>query len=175
MLNLPSFKITRVSFIGLMKAFIISSVSALPANAQNFLNGDYSTGLVEMELIAKSNSNKPAIYSDISNISNGNISSSDFRLALNQNREVICGSGSTTYVKAETKRYHVNICGDSNSPKLYVGSSKTGQAIVLPLKSYSSGQYVATSGNIKYTLNSRYLTVTQNGRIIRREAVLSWR
>jgi hypothetical protein len=133
------------------------------------------TIFMSVDSIAKSNSKKPVINSDISNISNGGISSSDFRLALNQNREVICGSGSITYVKAETKRYHVNICGDSNSPKLYVGSSKTGQAIVLPLKSYSSGQYVATSGDIKYTLNSRYLTVTQNRRIIRREAVLSWR
>jgi hypothetical protein len=124
---------------------------------------------------AKSIGKKPVFDSDVSSISNRITSFSDFRLALNQNREVICGSGSTTYVRAETTRYHINICGDSNSPKLYVGSSKTGQAIVLPLKSYSSGQYIATSGDIKYTLNSRYLTVTQSGRIIRREAILSWR
>jgi hypothetical protein len=135
-----------------------------------------SPGSVDRKSISIPDSQNNLIFdSHISDISGKIISFSYFRLALNQNREVICGSGSTTYVRAETKRFHVNICGDSNSPKLYVGSSKTGQAIVLPLKSYSSGQYIATSGDIKYSLNSRYLTVTRNGKIIRREAVLSWR
>lgn len=96
-------------------------------------------------------------------------------LALNQSREVVCGNGSTTFARAETKRYYANICGDSGVPKVYVGSSKTGQTIVLPLKTYSNGQYVATSGDIKYTLNSSYLTVTRNGRVILKERVVSWR
>jgi hypothetical protein len=99
----------------------------------------------------------------------------DTKLALHQNREVVCGNGNTTYVRAETRRYHVNICGNSEGPNLYVGSGKTGQAIVLPLKSYSNGKYVAVSGTIRYILTSSYLTVTQNGRTILKEKVISWR
>jgi hypothetical protein len=97
------------------------------------------------------------------------------KLALDQSREVICGNGSTTYARAETKKYYVNICGNSSEPNLYLGAGKSGQAIVLPLKSHSNGKYVATSGTIRYTLTSSYLTVTQNGRTILKERVISWR
>jgi hypothetical protein len=101
--------------------------------------------------------------------------SSNAKLALDQSREVICGNGSTTYARAETKKYYVNICGNSSEPNLYLGAGKSGQAIVLPLKSHSNGKYVATSGAIRYTLTSSYLTVTQNGRTLLKERVISWR
>jgi hypothetical protein len=97
------------------------------------------------------------------------------RVALTQSTEVTCGQGLTTYAKAETKGYYVNICGDSNGPNRYLGAGKSGQAIVLPLQSYSSGKYTAVSGNVRYTLTSSYLTVTQRGRTILKQQVISWR
>jgi hypothetical protein len=97
------------------------------------------------------------------------------KLALLQSTEVICSQGTTTYARAETKGYYVNICGDSNGPNRYLGAGKSGQAIVLPLQSYSSGKYTAVSGNIRYTLTSDYLTVTQSGRTILKQKVIYWR
>jgi hypothetical protein len=97
------------------------------------------------------------------------------KLALHQSTEVICGNGSTTYARAETKGYFVNICGDASGPNRYLGAGKSGQAIVLPLQKYSSGKYVAASGNIRYTLTSNYLTVTQSGRTILKQKVIYWR
>lgn len=94
-------------------------------------------------------------------------------LTLNQSSEVVCGS--RTYVRAETKGFYVNICGNSSGPTRYVGSGKGGQVLVIPLKSYGSGKYVAVSGTIRYTLTSSYLKVTQNGRTIVNQKVISWR
>jgi hypothetical protein len=97
------------------------------------------------------------------------------KLALYQSTEVICGNGSTTYARAETRGYYVNICGDSSGPNRYLGAGKSGQAIVLPLQSYSPGKYIAVSGNIRYTLTSNYLTVTQSGRTILKQKIVYWR
>ncbi len=97
------------------------------------------------------------------------------RLALSQNTEVICGNGSTTYARAETKGYYVNICGDSDGPNRYLGAGKSGQVIVLPLKSHSADKYTAASGNIRYIVTPNYLTVTQSGRTILKQKVISWR
>jgi hypothetical protein len=94
-------------------------------------------------------------------------------VALNQSREVSCGG--TTYVRAETKGFYVNICGTSNGGKQWVGSGKGGQALVIPLRSSSGGKYVAVSGNIRYTLTSSSLVVTQKGRTILNQRVISWR
>ena len=96
------------------------------------------------------------------------------KLALTST-EVICGQGVTTYARAETKGYYVNICGDANGPNSYLGAGKSGQAIVLPLQSYSSGKYTAVSGNIRYTLTPNYLTVTQSGRTILKQKIINWR
>jgi hypothetical protein len=93
------------------------------------------------------------------------------RLALSQNTEVICGNGSTTYARAETKGYYVNICGDSDGPNRYLGAGKSGQAIVLPLQSHSTDKYTAVSGNIRYTLTPNYLT----GRTLLKQKVINWR
>jgi hypothetical protein len=97
------------------------------------------------------------------------------RLALSQNTEVICGNGSTTYARAETKGYYVNICGDSDGPNRYLGAGKSGQAIVLPLQSHSNDKYTAASGNIRYILTPNYLTVTQSGRTLLKQKVINWR
>jgi hypothetical protein len=97
------------------------------------------------------------------------------RLALAQNTEVICGNGSTTYARAETKGYYVNICGDSDGPNRYLGAGKSGQAIVLPLQSHSNNKYTAASGNIRYIVTPNYLTVTQSGRTILKQKVINWR
>lgn len=87
--------------------------------------------------------------------------------------EVICLD--TTYARAETKGYYVNICGNSNGPSRYIGSSKSGQALVIPLSSFSDGKYIARSGEFRYTLTRNFLTVTQNGRTILKQKVISWR
>jgi hypothetical protein len=97
------------------------------------------------------------------------------KLALHQSTEVSCGQGLTTYARAETKGYYVNICGDGSGPNRYLGAGKSGQAIVLPLESYSPGRYTAASGNIRYTLTSNYLTVTQSGRTILKQRIIYWR
>jgi hypothetical protein len=94
-------------------------------------------------------------------------------VALNQSSEVVCGG--TTYVSAETKGFYVNICSDSNGGKRWVGSGKGGQALIIPLRSSSGGKYVAVSGTIRYTLTSRSLVVTKNGRTIVNQRVISWR
>jgi hypothetical protein len=97
------------------------------------------------------------------------------RLALAQSTEVICGNGSTTYARAETKGYYVNICGDSDGPNRYLGAGKSGQVIVLPLQSHSNDKYTAASGNIRYIVTPNYLTVTQSGRTILKQKVINWR
>ena len=97
------------------------------------------------------------------------------RLALAQSTEVICGNGSKTYARAETKGYYVNICGDSDGPNRYLGAGKSGQVIVLPLQSHSNDKYTAASGNIRYIVTPNYLTVTQSGRTILKQKVIDWR
>ena len=97
------------------------------------------------------------------------------KLALYQSTEVICGDGSTTYARAETKGYYINICGDASGPNRYLGAGKSGQAIVLPLQSYAAGTYTAASGNIRYTLTANYLTVTQSGRTLLKQRIINWR
>jgi hypothetical protein len=117
--------------------------------------------------------NQVSAHTKTSPVSANNIPTA--KLALHQSTEVICGNGSTTYARAETKGYYVNICGDSSGPNRYLGAGKSGQAIVLPLQNYSPGKYVAASGNIRYTLTSNYLTVTQSGRTILKQKVIYWR
>jgi hypothetical protein len=95
-------------------------------------------------------------------------------IALNQSNEVVCGGG-ITYVRAETKGFYVNICGNSSGGKQWVGSGKGGQALIIPLRSSSGGKYVAVSGTIRYTLTSSSLVVTKSGRTIVNQRVISWR
>lgn len=94
------------------------------------------------------------------------------KLAL-QSTEVICGNGSITFARIQTKGYYVNICGNANGPNTYLGAGKSGQAIVLPLESYSTGKFIAVSGNIRYIVTPNYLTVTQSGRTILKQRVIS--
>lgn len=117
--------------------------------------------------------NQASAHTKTSSVSANNTPTA--KLALYQSTEVICGNGSTTYARAETKGYYVNICGDASGPNSYLGAGKSGQAIVLPLQNYSPGKYVAASGNIRYILTSNYLTVTQSGRTIFKQKVIYWR
>jgi hypothetical protein len=90
-------------------------------------------------------------------------------------QEVICNPvASKTYKRVKTRNFYVNICGDSSRPTQYVGTSNGGQAIVLPLSSYSNGRYVAVNGNVRYVLTSSFLTVTKGSRVIVKEKVTSW-
>jgi hypothetical protein len=92
-----------------------------------------------------------------------------------RSQEVICNPvASRTYRRVKTRNFYVNICGDSSRPTQYVGTSNGGQAIVLPLSSYSNGRYVAVNGNVRYVLTSSFLTVTKGSRVIVKEKVTSW-
>jgi hypothetical protein len=85
---------------------------------------------------------------------------------------VVCGN--TTYARVRTRNFYVNICGNSSHPTQYVGTSKGGQAIVLPLSSRANGRFVAVNGNVRYILTPSSLTVTQGGRTIVNERVTQW-
>ncbi len=103
----------------------------------------------------------------------GTVISLDIRDTRSQ--EVICNPvASRTYKRVKTRNFYVNICGDSSRPTQYVGTSNGGQAIVLPLSSYSNGRYVAVNGNVRYVLTSSFLTVTKGSRVIVKEKVTSW-
>jgi hypothetical protein len=93
------------------------------------------------------------------------------QLAFSQSREVTCGN--TTYARIRTQNFYVNICGNAR-PTQYVGTSKGGQAIVLPLSSSARGKFVAVNGNVRYTLTPSFLTVTQGGKTIVKERVTEW-
>jgi hypothetical protein len=94
------------------------------------------------------------------------------QLAFAQSREVTCGN--TTYARVRTRNFYINICGNPSYPTQYVGTSKGGQAIVLPLSSRANGRFVATNGNVRYVLTPSSLTVTQGGRTIVKEKVTEW-
>jgi hypothetical protein len=94
------------------------------------------------------------------------------QIALSQSREVVCGN--TTYARVRTRNFYVNICGNPSFPTQYVGTSKGGQAIVLPLSSRANGRFVANNGNVRYILTPSFLTVTQGGRTIVKERVTQW-
>jgi hypothetical protein len=94
------------------------------------------------------------------------------QLTFAQSREVVCGN--TTYARVRTRNFYVNICGNSSHPTQYVGTSKGGQAIVLPLSSRANGRFVAVNGNVRYILTPSSLTVTQGGRTIVNERVTQW-
>ena len=83
-----------------------------------------------------------------------------------------CPVDKKTFVAAETNNFFVYICGKS-SPTNYVGVSKSnGESIILPLQSNS--QFTAKNGNYTYTITRQFLTVTQSGKIIRRDSIIAY-
>jgi hypothetical protein len=83
-----------------------------------------------------------------------------------------CHSGKKTFVTAETENFNIYICGD-NSPTDYVGvSKKTKESILLPLK--SSSQFIAKNGKYTYAVTRQFLTVAENGKIIKKEPIISY-
>lgn len=89
----------------------------------------------------------------------------------------ICGLDGRIVRRFETTYYRVFICEDQNSDSLtYVGMEKGAEQssnIILPLVSSENDTYVAVNGEVVYTIDSQELIITENGRIIGREAVLS--
>ncbi|MBW4680026.1 MAG: hypothetical protein KME19_07925 [Microcoleus vaginatus WJT46-NPBG5] len=89
----------------------------------------------------------------------------------------ICGLDGRIVRRFETTYYRVFICEDQNSDSLtYVGMEKGAEQssnIILPLVSSENDTYVAVNGEVIYTIDSQELIITENGRIIGREAVLS--
>lgn len=84
-----------------------------------------------------------------------------------------CGTLST-FVVAQTRRYYIYICGGDN-PSTYIGIAKNGSGqIELPLASYTRDRFVANNRNTRYTVTRGYLTVTQKGKVILKERIISW-
>lgn len=89
------------------------------------------------------------------------------------------GKSPVNFVTAETKSYYFSICGTDNRPTRYISydykvTKKPGKSLVLPLESFAFNKYTAVSGVIRYTLTSKYLTVTKRGRVILKEKITSW-
>ena len=86
----------------------------------------------------------------------------------------ICLNNEHQIIKAETKNFDLYICGD-NRPTHYVGKAKRdGSSIRLPLSSQGRSKFIAKNANISYVLTSEFLTVTENGMMIQKEAVSNW-
>ena len=91
-----------------------------------------------------------------------------------------CPQGQNTFVKAETRNFITYICGEA-IPSSYIAIARNGSSLIinLALQSYNSGKsdiskYVASQGNISYTLTRKVLRISQSGRTIIKEKVLKW-
>ena len=76
----------------------------------------------------------------------------------------------------ETTNYYIYICsGDGrNSLGYYIGAAKDGSGgITVPLTRRSGDRYIAANGNTLYAVTPYELRVTQNGRIILNERILT--
>ena len=90
--------------------------------------------------------------------------------------DAICGYRSGSVRWFETKNYRIYICqSNETGVRTYVGVEKGNEAnsnVTLPLESAEDDTYVAVNGDVRYTVNSQELVVTQNGEVIGREEVL---
>jgi hypothetical protein len=83
-----------------------------------------------------------------------------------------CPPNKKTFATAETNNFFLYICGVS-SPTNYVGVSKSNKkSISLPLE--SSNPFIARNGDYTYTVTSQFLTITEKGKIIKKQPVISY-
>lgn len=84
-----------------------------------------------------------------------------------------CQEADRTFVTAETNNFFLFICG-KNKPTYYIGTAKNNSgSIRLPISSASTKKYTIKNGTAAYTLTPQNLTITQNGRIIQTDPILS--
>jgi hypothetical protein len=135
----------------------------------------FKTGLVIalVSAIAMISNNNNAIARDMQSKQDRPIQA-NLIAQLNHN---YCRSAESMFVAAETDNYWVNICG-GDRPSHYVGVQKSNprNSIRVRLSDYEpTGDYFeAVNGDVVYilttTIRGKYLTVTQGGREILREA-----
>jgi LCCL domain len=84
-----------------------------------------------------------------------------------------CQEADRTFVAAETNNFFLFICG-KNKPTYYIGTAKNNSgSIRLPISSTGTKKYTVKNGNASYTLTPQNLTITQNGRVIQKDPILS--
>ncbi len=84
-----------------------------------------------------------------------------------------CQEADQTFVTAETNNFFLFICG-KNKPTYYIGTAKNNSgSIRLPISSTGTKKYTVKNGNASYTLTPQNLTITQNGRVIQKDPILS--
>jgi LCCL domain len=84
-----------------------------------------------------------------------------------------CQEADRTFVTAETNNFFLFICG-KNKPTYYIGTAKNNSgSIRLPISSSSTKKYTIKNGNAAYTLTPQNLTITQNGKVIQKDPILS--
>jgi hypothetical protein len=84
-----------------------------------------------------------------------------------------CQEADRTFVTAETNNFFLFICG-KNKPTYYIGTAKNNSgSIRLPISSSGTKKYTIKNGNAAYTLTPQNLTITQNGRVIQKDPILS--
>jgi hypothetical protein len=85
-----------------------------------------------------------------------------------------CPEGDRSFVTAETNNFLIYICGN-NQPTNYLGIAKNGSGnISLPLSGFQSDRFTVKNNNITYILTPQYLTITQNGKTIQRDPIVSY-
>jgi LCCL domain len=84
-----------------------------------------------------------------------------------------CQEADRTFVTAETNNFFLFICG-KNKPTYYIGTAKDNSgSIRLPISSTGTKKYTIKNGNAAYILTPQNLTITQNGRVIQKDPILS--
>jgi LCCL domain len=84
-----------------------------------------------------------------------------------------CQEADQTFVTAETNNFFLFICG-KNKPTYYIGTAKNNSgSIRLPISSTGTKKYTIKNGKASYTLTPQNLTITQNGRVIQKDPILS--
>jgi hypothetical protein len=86
-----------------------------------------------------------------------------------------CLGSDRVFVRAETNNFLIYICGNDR-PTNYVGIAKNGGGnISLPISQFQDDRFIVTNNNVSYIVTPQYLTITQNGRTIQTDPIVSYR
>jgi DNA polymerase III epsilon subunit-like protein len=88
-----------------------------------------------------------------------------------------CVAGTKLYIAAQTRNYLVQVCKTNSGSAKLIFNPRSGQVFqrqILTVPFNTTQQFVASSGNTRYFLNSKVLRVVKNNRIVVREFVIKW-
>jgi hypothetical protein len=88
-----------------------------------------------------------------------------------------CVAGTKLYIAAQTRNYLVQVCKSNSGSAKLIFNPRSGQVFqrqILTVPFNTTQQFVASSGNTRYFLNSKVLRVVKNNRIVVREFVIKW-